>query len=141
MSRPATSPMALPDGGGAGEAHHVDVLGDATSAWPDLGAEPVTTLTTPAGKPASCEHLAEDGDGQRVLRRRLHHDGVAHRQRRADLAGHVHDREVVRRDAGDHADGLAHDHRAHEPAGGQRGGRHLARAAAGWSAGSSAPLA
>ena len=126
MSRPATSPMAWPTGRGAGEAHHVDVR-RRDERLARLGAEPVTTLTTPGGEAGVVEDLAEHGDGERVLRRRLHDDGVAHRERRADLAGHVHDREVVRRDARDDADRLAHDHRAHQPAGRQRGGRHLAR--------------
>ena len=126
MSRPATSPMARPDGRGAGEAHHVDVR-RRDERLPGLGRRAGDHVDDAGGEARLVEDLAEHRDGERVLRRRLHHDGVAHRQRRADLAGHVHDREVVRRDARDDADGLAHDDGAHQPARGQRRGRHLAR--------------
>ena len=64
---------------------------------------------------------------ERVLRRGPHHHGVAHRERGPELARHVDDREVVRRDARDRADRLAARDRAHEPAGRERGGRHLLR--------------
>ena len=52
MSRPATSPMACPTGVEPVKLT-MSTCGDATSAWPASGREPVTTLTTPAGNPAS----------------------------------------------------------------------------------------
>ena len=52
------------DRGGAGEAHHVDVVvvderGADARPWP-----PVTMLTTPGGKPTSCEDLGELDDAR-----------------------------------------------------------------------------
>ncbi len=52
MSRPATSPMARPTGVEPVKLT-MSTSGEATSACPASGDEPVTTLTTPAGKPAS----------------------------------------------------------------------------------------
>ena len=118
--RPPTSPMRMPT--------PVEPVKDtmsmsrvSTSASPVSGVEPVTTLTTPGGKPTSCRMLHELDDRERVLRRGPHDHGVAHRERGPELAGHVDDREVVRRDARDHADGLAPRDRAHEPARRERG--------------------
>ena len=83
----------------------MSTCGEATSASAGLdAAEPVTTLTTPGGKPASSKTSPHADDGERVLRRRLHDDGVAHGQGRADLAGHVRRSGSCRRDAGDDAD-------------------------------------
>ncbi len=73
------------------------------------------------------EHGDQFEHGERVLRRRLDDARVAHRQRRADLARRVHDREVVRRDARDDADGLADGDRADDAAGRERGGLRLLR--------------
>ena len=114
--------------------------GDSTSASPDAGVDPVTTLMTPGGKPTLLEDADELDDRERVLRRRAHDDGVAHRQRGTDLARHVHDREVVRRDARDDADGRAPRERAHEPARRQRR-RRLSCGGNGITDGSSAPSA
>ena len=80
------------------------------------------TLTTPGGKPDLVHDLGELEDGERILRRRLHHDGAADGERRCDLAGHVDEREVVRRDARDHADRLAVDDGADQAAGGEGSG-------------------
>ena len=119
MSRPATSPMRWPT---AVEPVKLTMstCGEATSASPASAPLPVTMLTTPGGNPASTTASANAQHGQRVLRRGLDHDRVAHGQRGADLAGHVDQREVVGRDAGDHADRLALGHGAEQAAGRQR---------------------
>ena len=124
--RPPTSPMRVPT--------PVEPVNDtmsmsrvSTSASPVAGVEPVTTLTTPGGKPTSCRMRDEVDHRERVLRRGPHHHGVAHRERGPELARHVDDREVVRRDARDRADRLAARDRAHQAAGRERGGRHLLR--------------
>ena len=104
MSRPATSPMRWPTTVEPVKLT-MSTCGEATRAAPASAPLPVRTLTTPGGNPASTTASAKREDGQRVLRRGLHDDRVAHGQRGADLAGHVHQREVVRRDGGDDADG------------------------------------
>ena len=68
---------------------------------------PVTTLSTPGGRPTSCAISAERERGQRRLARRLDDDGVAARQRRRDLPRRQQQREVPRHDRGDDADRLA----------------------------------
>ncbi len=52
MSRPATSPIARPTGVEPVKLT-MSTWRDATSAWPVSAPDPVTTLTTPSGKPAS----------------------------------------------------------------------------------------
>ena len=56
--RPPTSPMRMPDAGRAGEGHHVDVAATRRAPRPSPGVEPVTTLTTPGGKPDLVQDLA-----------------------------------------------------------------------------------
>ncbi len=81
--------------------------GDSTraAAGPALGR--VHQVDDAGGEP----HLLEDADQlhhrQGILGGGLHDDGVAHGEGGGDLAGHVDQREVVRRDAGHHAHGLA----------------------------------
>ena len=58
----------------------------STSAAEEAGPFPLTRLTTPGGKPTSLQDAHQLHDGQRVLRRRLDHHGVAGRQRRRHLA-------------------------------------------------------
>ena len=65
-----------------------------------------STLTTPAGTPASCEDPGHQQCGQRGVARRLQHDGAAGREGRPDLAGGHRRREVPRRDEHGDADGL-----------------------------------
>ena len=84
-------------------------------------------FTTPGGNPTSSSRLHELDDRERVLAGGPHDDGVARRERGAELADHVHEREVVRRDARDDADGRAAGERADEPAGRERGRLHLLR--------------
>ncbi len=115
---------ALPDAGGTGERDHVDVAGldeRLTGVRRRTGDD-----VDHAGREPDLVQDADEVDHrERVLRRGAHHDGVAHRERGPELAGHVDDREVVRRDARDRARRLATRDRAHEPAGRERGGRHL----------------
>ena len=75
-------------------------------------AKPCTTLSTPARQAGVDERLGEPVTHQRRHRRGLEHDGVAGRQRRADLAAGQVEREVPRRDHGDDADRV--EHRVHE---------------------------
>ena len=77
--------------------------GDATSASPLSGVEPVTTLTTPGGKPTSSSSATSlmIASGSCPAGRTTTVLPVASAGR--DLADHVDDREVVRRDARDHA--------------------------------------
>jgi hypothetical protein len=81
------------------------------------GADEVITLTTPGGKPTSYMISASSITAKRVLRSGLHHHGAADGERRSDLADHVDQGEVVRRDAGHDADRLAVHHGADEAAG------------------------
>ena len=55
--------------------------------------------------------LGEPEGRRRGLGRRLEHDRVADRQRRAELPDRHHEREVPRRDPGDDPDRPTHDHR------------------------------
>ena len=93
-------------GGRAGERDHVDVgrrderLADGRT----LAADEVDD----AGRQHLVHDAAERRHAQRIDRRRLHHHRVAADERRAELARAVRHREVVRRDAGDDADRLAH---------------------------------
>nr|WP_254127074.1 hypothetical protein [Aquihabitans sp. G128] len=114
---------AAADAGGAGEGDHVDVGrgGDGLGGLDRAGRDDVDH----AGRePGLLEQLAHADHRERVLHRRLDHHGVAHGERRRDLAGHVGDREVVGGQRGDHADGSAVLDATDDAAGGQRRGRH-----------------
>ncbi len=83
--------------------------GCRSSTAPQSAPVPVSTFTTPGGRPASVPISANSRLGQRRELRRLQHDGVAGRDRRQDLPrGHLQ-RVVPRRDGPDHADGFAPD--------------------------------
>ena len=105
--------------GRSGEADAVHVVGIH-----QCGGGGRTVAVDEVDHPGREADVVEDADelhdGERVLRRRLHDDGVAGRQRRRHLAGHVDHREVVGGDAGHHAERLAVDHAADDPAGRQR---------------------
>ena len=58
----------------------------SVSAAAGSGAADVTTLTTPGREPDVAHDLGEHEDRERVLRRGLHHDGAADRERGRDLA-------------------------------------------------------
>ena len=98
---------ARADDVGTGERHHVDqrmrrellaggrVAGDNV----DHARREVRSL----------EHLGERERLERRVRRGLQHDGVAHRERGPELPEVEVQREVERRDRGDHAHGLLED--------------------------------
>ena len=64
-------------------------------------------MNTPSGKPACFIRSATIKRGARVGGRRLEHKGVARGDRHREHPHGHHDGEVERRDAGDHAQGLA----------------------------------
>ena len=70
------------------------IPGCAAIAAPADPPGPVTTFTTPGGKPASSASSAEADRGQRRPRRRLQQHRVAGRQRRPELPGGHVQREV-----------------------------------------------
>ena len=86
-------------------------------ASPTVSPGPVTTLRTPSGRPASAAELRDPQQAERRRRRGLDDDGVAGRERRAELPGR-HLRRVV-----------PGDHRADDAArlAGDRGDRALGR--------------
>ena len=81
--------------------------GSLTSASPSSPPGPVSTDSTPSGRPASTKHAASAKRGQRGGASRLEHDGVAGGQRRRELVQHQQGRVVERRDGHHHADRLA----------------------------------
>ena len=86
----------------AGEREVVRRRDAPASAAPASSPRPGTTLSAPAGKPASLRDAREGERGQAGLFGRLEHAGVAHRQRRADAAADDLHRVVPRHDvAGD----------------------------------------
>ena len=126
MSRPATSPMRRPTTVEPVKLT-MSTCGEATRASP-ASAPAAGDDVDDAGREAGLDHrVGEPQHGEGVLGGRLDDHGVAHGQGRADLAGHVDQREVVRRDGGDDADRPALDHRAEQAAGGERGRGHLGR--------------
>ena len=128
MSRPATSPMRRPT---AVEPVKLTMstCGRGDQRLAGVGAAAGDDVDHAGREPGLDHGVGEPQHGQGVLRRGLDHDRVAHGQRGADLAGHVDQREVVGRDAGDDADGPALDHGA-EQAAGRQGGRRASRWAA-----------
>ena len=68
---------------------------------------PWTTLSSPAGMPASTRQATNALGAQRRLLGRLQHDAVAGQQGREELPRRDGHREVPRRDHPDHADGVA----------------------------------
>src|SRR5215475_8641596 len=69
---------------------------------------PLTTLSRPAGRPASTRSSATPSSSSpRIALRRLEDEGVAAGERGRELPHRDHGGEVERRDAGDHAEGLA----------------------------------
>ena len=81
--------------------------GCSASAAPAVSPKPVTMLTTPSGKPASLNQFAETQRRERRLFGRLQHDRAAGGQRRRELPGRHHQREIPRYDLADDADRLA----------------------------------
>ncbi len=90
-SRPPVEPVKLT----------MSMSGDSTSASPVAGRRAGDDVDDAGREADVVEELHELDDRERVLAGGPHDDGVAHRERRAELADHVHDREVVRRDARD----------------------------------------
>ena len=80
--------------------------GWAASALPTSGPQPVTTLTTPGGKPASATSSGERERAHRGVVARLDHDRAAGGQGRRQLPGQQQQRGVPRDDRRDHADRL-----------------------------------
>ena len=77
--------------------------GCAVSGAPASTPVPCTTLSTPAGSPASCAMSAKQGCRQRRPLRRLEHHGVARGKGGADAPGGEHERSVPRCDDRDDA--------------------------------------
>ena len=112
---------------------------ESTSAAEEAGPLPLTRLTTPGGKPTSSRIRTSSTTASGSWGAGFTTTVLPGGQRRGHLAGHVDHGEVVRRDAGHHADRLAVDHAADDPARGQRRGlgrlgqqrrlQHLARVA------------
>ena len=88
---------------------------------PTSGPVPVTTLRTPAGRPASSGEVGDAQRGERGLLGRLDDEGAAGGERGADLPREHEQREVPRQHEADDADRLAH----HEGDVVGRGGREL----------------
>ena len=84
-------------------------VGCRTIPAPTGSPWPVMTLKTPGGKMSAGE-LRQPQRRQRRLLRRLQHDRVAGRERRADLPDRHHERVVPGRDRADDADRLPPDH-------------------------------
>ncbi len=78
------------------------------SAVPVVGPSPSTTLTSPAGSPASTDKSGQQQGRERRHLGGLEHHGIAGGQRRAELPAGHRQREVPRRDRPDDAVGLAH---------------------------------
>ena len=85
--------------------------GWSTIALPTSPPEPVTTLTTPSGRPPSQSSSTKRTRQAGVSRRGLDHRRVAADERREQLPGRDGDREVPGRDDPDHADRPADGHR------------------------------
>ena len=96
--------------GGAGEAHHVDIL-VARQRHADARAITVDKVEHALGHPGRVQDLGPDIGREGGDFRRLEHHGAAHGQRRRHLAGDLVDRPVPRRDEGAHADRLLGDQR------------------------------
>ena len=77
--------------------------GCSTSAAP-VAPSPVTTLSTPGGRPASCSEFGEQQRGERGELGGLQHHRVAERERRRDLPGQHQQRKIPRNDLADDAD-------------------------------------
>ena len=75
----------------------------STSTSPISDDEPATTLSQPAGRPASSIELGEEQRRERRRRRGLEHDGAARRERGRELVRDEVAREVERRDRADDA--------------------------------------
>ena len=99
----------------------------STSASPVAGRRAGDDVDDAFGEADLVHDPHELDHRERVLRRGPHDHRVAHRQRGPELARHVDDREVVRRDARDDADRRAAHDRTHQPARRERGRRHLLR--------------
>ena len=69
---------------------------------------PLTTLSTPAGRPGFEQQLSKPHRHRRIALRRLENEGVAAGERRREFPHRDHGREIERRDAGDDAKRLAH---------------------------------
>jgi hypothetical protein len=99
---PAVRGDPAADGGGPGEADHVDVRGSdqrGAGARPRAGDH----VEDPGWCSGLLEHLAQLEAAQRVLRGGLGDDRVAGRERGGELSGQIDDGEVVGGDAADHA--------------------------------------
>ena len=83
------------------------VRSSVTILLPMVLPEPTTTWRTPSGRPASLRSSPSRIAVSGRVGGRLEHDGVAAGQRRRHLVGDEVEREVERRDGGDHAARLA----------------------------------
>ena len=81
--------------------------GCLASAAPAVSPKPVTMLTTPSGMPASAISSPKRRRRERRLLGGLEHDRAARGERRRELPGRHHQREVPRDDLADDADRFA----------------------------------
>ena len=107
------------DARAAGETDHVDVRG-VDRRLSDLDARAGDNVAHARRQPGLLEGFSHAVDRQRVLRRGLDDERVAHRQSRRDLSGRVGPGVVVGRDARDHPDRLADDDGAEQASLGER---------------------
>ncbi len=106
------------DLGRAGEAQGADARRPRTACPTIVAASPVTTLNTPAGRPARSPEFRQGQRRQRRLGRGMRDDGAAGGKRGRRLAGQHRRREIPRRDDADDAKRLApHDHLGARPDG------------------------
>ena len=104
-ARPGLGADLAPDGGRAGEGDLVDLgVLDERGAGRAVAGEDVQHTRW---QPGLQRELAQAQRGERRLLGRLQHDRAAGRERRRDLPGGHHQREVPRDDLRAHADGLA----------------------------------
>ncbi len=96
------------DGGGAREAHHVDV-GMRGEAVAESGAAAAHHVEDPLWEARAVEGVGEQAGRERRVLAGLENDGAAHQDGGDDLLDDLAERIVPGRDAGDDADGLAVD--------------------------------
>ena len=113
MPSPATDAMRRPACERAGEAHHVDV-GMRDDGFADDAARARDDVEHAGRQADLVRGFGEHERAERRHLRRLQHDRAAGGERRRDLADHLVQRVVPRRDAADDADRLLDDERVAE---------------------------